>query len=160
MQQVSCDTHSFTDRSKNKHNAANGNILHKLIMYTPWWIPDTHSQWIPCTHSTADSVCIYAKCPSAQQKMYLCLAQHTFPAAVQMFLELALTSYWTVCRHATWFFAMGATILDPSSWKFLYLAHGQLIRMPHGSSSILECFIPKFQTPTNTHKCSRISTQK
>ena len=81
--------------------------------------------------------------------MYLCEAQHTFLASAHLFLELALTSYWTVfrpCRHATWFFAMEVAILYLPSWKLPYLAHGQLTRMQHGSSSILEFASPKFQT--------------
>ena len=71
-----------------------------------------------------------------------------------MLLELALTSYWTVCMpygYATWFFAMEAAILDLPSWKIPYLARGQLTRMQHGSSSILESASQKFQAP-NTHK--------
>ena len=86
--------------------------------------------------------------------MYLCLTPHTSPAHVQMLLELALTSYWAACipyGYATWFFAMGAAILDPPSWRIPYFAHGQLTRMQHGSSSIFESALQKFQAP-NTHK--------
>ena len=89
--------------------------------------------------------------------MYLCEAQLTFLASVHLFSGISLTSYWIVCRpcrHATWFFAMEAAILYLPSWKLPYLAHGQLTRMQHGSSSILEFASPKFQT-LNTHKCSK-----
>ena len=47
---------------------------------------------------------------------------------------------------------MGAAILDPPSLRFPYLAHGQLTRMQHGSSSIFESWnLQNFKVQTLTN---------
>ena len=123
-----------------------------------------HTPWrIPCVHSLADYLCTLLSGFLVHTPWWIFLGsalvlnldaesmtnvhlshRKCISASVHLFSRISLISYWIVCRPCR---------------KLQYLAHGQLTRMQHGSSSILEFASPKFQT-LNTHKCSKISTSK